>query len=155
VVAELQRQYAFDHVEPLLHDWFISFEEARRTQENIPEDEMDAEWATYKEKISHSTDSADSIRWRMDFMLRSLLEAHPTIPLKDNQRLFTQAQRLAIFRRDKGHCQVKLKCEGIKLTWDDWHCDHRIAWTSGGSTTVKNGQVACTACNLAKGATGE
>ncbi len=38
------------------------------------------EWTTYKEKISHSTDAADSIRSRMDFMLLHLLETYPKIP---------------------------------------------------------------------------
>jgi hypothetical protein len=151
IVAELLRQYAFESVKPVLHDWFLSFEASRREQEGRPEDDMDAEWAAYKEKISHSTDSADSIRWRMDYMLRHLLETHPAIPRKDNQRSFTHTQRLAIFRRDKGHCQLRINCDGAKLTWDDWHCDHRTAWTSGGSTTVENGQVACTPCNLSKG----
>lgn len=151
VIAELQKQYAFDHVKPLLRDWFLAFEGTRMSQEAKPEDEMDSEWATYKEKISHSTDSEESIRWRMDFMLRNLLEAHPAIPRKDNQRSFTHAQRLAIFRRDKGHCQLRIKCQGAKLTWDDWHCDHTKAWTAGGATTVENGQVACTPCNLSKG----
>jgi hypothetical protein len=152
VLAELLRQYAFEHVQPLFHDWFLSFEALRREQEARSQDDIDPEWATYKEKISHSTDSAESIRWRMDYMLRHLLEVYPTIPRKDNQRSFTHVQRLANFRRDKGHCQLRLRCGGAKLTWDDWHCDHRIAWTSGGQTTVENGQVACTPCNLSKGA---
>ena len=151
VVAELLRQYAFEHVKPLLHDWFVSFEASRREQEGKSEDDVDSEWATYKEKISHSTDSADSIRWRMDYMLRHLLETHPAIPRKDNQRSFTHIQRLTIFRRDRGHCQLRLKCDGAKLMWDDWHCDHRLAWTTGGPTTVENGQTACTPCNLSKG----
>ena len=153
VVAEMQRQYAFDQVKPLLSEWFIKFETIRRDQELKAEDEIDSEWASYKEKISHSTDSSDSIRWRMEFMLRNLLELHPHILRKDNQRSFTTVQRLAIFRRDKGSCQLKLKCEGIKLTWDDWHCDHFVPWTTGGQTTVENGRAACTACNLSKGAT--
>jgi len=153
VIAEMQKQYAFDEVKPLLRDWFLGFEAARRAQEEKPDDEVDPEWASYKEKISHSTDSADSVRWRMDFMLRHLLELHPTIQRKDNQRAFTHIQRLAVFRRDKGHCQLKLKCDGAKLTWDDWHCDHTTPWTSGGKTTVENGRVACSACNLSKGAT--
>jgi len=89
----------------------------------------------------------------MDFMLRHFLEAFPSLPQKDNQRSFTSAQRLAIFRRDKGHCQLKIKCRGEKVSWDDWHCDHRQPYTAGGSTTVENGQVACTPCNLSKGAT--
>ena len=44
------------------------------------------------------------------------------------------------------------KCDGVRVVWDAWHCDHNKAWTLGGRTTVENGQVACPACNLAKGA---
>ena len=152
VVSEMQKQYAFEQVRPLLRDWFLEFENVRRAQDDKPDDEVDPEWASYKEKISHSTDAGDSVRWRMDFMLRNLLERHPSIQRKDNQRGFTHVQRLAVFRRDKGHCQLKIKCGGVKLTWDDWHCDHTIPWTAGGKTTVENARVACTTCNLSKGA---
>jgi hypothetical protein len=151
MVSEMQRQYVFAQVRPLLHDWFLGFEADRRSQEEKPEDEIDAEWASYKEKISHSTDAADSVRWRMDFMLRHFLERNPAIERKDNQRDFTHIQKLAIFRRDKGICQLGIKCGGIKLTWDDWHCDHKTPWSKGGHTTVANGQVTCSACNLSKG----
>lgn len=153
MMAELQKQYVFGDAQPFVHDWFIRFEQTRREEEEKAEDEMDPEWAIYKEKISHSTDSADSIRARMDFMLRSFLGARPNIGRKDNQRSFTHAQRLAVFRRDKGLCQVQLKCKGVKVSWDDWHCDHHVAWSAGGATTVANGQVACSPCNLSKGAT--
>ena len=151
VVAELLKQYVIDDVKPRLHDWFIGFEQKRREQEAKPEDQSDPEWVSYKEKISHSTDAADSIRWRMDFMLRNLLEQVPDIRLKDNQRAFTHVQRLAIYRRDGGVCQLRIKCDGVRLTWDDWHCDHIVPWTKGGKTTVENGHVACAACNLSKG----
>ena len=68
----------------------------RQFQENLPEDEADSEWIQYKEKISHSTDSEDSIRWRMDFMLKDLFLMHPEIRLTDPKREFTPAQRLAV-----------------------------------------------------------
>lgn len=151
-ISELLNQYAFEQARPLVLDWFLNFESKRRSNEDRPDDEVDPEWASYKEKISHSTDAADSVRWRMEFMLRHFLEANPNIQTKDNQRSFTQVQRLAVFRRDKGHCQLKFKCDGVKLSWDDWHCDHIDPWTAGGKTTVKNAHVACAACNLSKGA---
>lgn len=152
VISELLRQYVIDEVKPQLHEWFINFEAIRRQQDERPEDEADPEWVTYREKISHSTDAAESIRWRMEFMLRDLLEQFPNLSRKDNQREFTHVQKLTIFRRDKGNCQLELKCAGEKVTWDDWHCDHKIPWSKGGRTTVANGQVACPACNLSKGA---
>lgn len=151
IIAELVRNYVIDDIKPKFHDWFIAFESKRIEEEQKPEDIADTEWVAYKDKISHSTDAADSIRARMDFMLRNLLENFPQLHRKDNQRDFTHLQKLAIFRRDKGLCQVKLKCQGDKLTWDDWHCDHKNPWSKGGLTTVENGQVSCSTCNLSKG----
>jgi hypothetical protein len=151
VVAELLKQYVMKEVKPKLHDWFIEFEQKRREQETKSEDDADPEWIIYKEKISHSTDAVDSIRWRMEFMMRDLLRKIPTLLLKDNQREFTHVQKLTIFRRDKGICQLKIKCDGLKLTWNDWHCDHILPWSKGGMTTVQNGHVSCATCNFSKG----
>ena len=154
VCAELLAGYVRAEFTPLLHDWFIEFEGRRREQAKLSEDEAEAEWVAYKEKISHSTDSEDSIRARMDFLLRDLLTRHADLSLTDEQRGFTPQQRLAVYRRDGGECQLRLSCEGQKVRWDMWHCDHRIPWSRGGKTTVENGQVACVACNLAKGNAG-
>jgi len=151
VFAELQRVYAMAGIKPDLRSWFLDFEAKRRSQENLDDERGDPEWVAYKERISHSTDAQESIRFRLDFMLRDLLERFPDLPLKDNQRGFTHIQKLAVFRRDNQMCQVKLKCEGIRVEWDNWHCDHKTAWSKGGATTVANGQVACPPCNLAKG----
>lgn len=151
LMAELQRSYVLSTIKLALAQWFFDFEAERRQQEAVPQDEADPEWIIYKEKISHSTDSEDSIQWRLDFVLRQLLENFPDLPTKDNQRDFTHPQRLAIFRRDKGICQLRVRCEGARVTWDSWHCDHRVPWSQGGATTVENGMVACPACNLAKG----
>ena len=150
-ISELINQYAYARIQPHLHDWFIDFESRRRRQDELDEEQADTEWVSYREKISHSTDSGDSIRARMEFMLRDLLERHPDLPRKDNLRSFTHVQKMTVFRRDKGLCQVKAKCNGEKLTWDNWQCDHRIAWSKGGKTTVENGQVACATCNASKG----
>ena len=153
VVSELLRQYVINEVRPIFHDWFIGFEQTRREQEHkILEEDLGYGWIEYREKTSHSTDAADSIRWRMEFLMRNLLEFLPTLSRKDGQRNFTHIQKLTIFRRDKGICQLKKACNGLKLTWEDWHCDHIQPWSRGGQTTVQNGQVACSDCNLSKGA---
>lgn len=152
VFAELQRVYVVNNIKPHLRDWFLGFESRRRAQDLLDADSADPEWISYSGKVSHSTDAQDSIRFRMDFMMRDLLARFPDLPLKDNERDFTHIQKLTIFRRDHQTCQVRLKCDGEKVVWDNWHCDHKLAWSKGGKTTVENGQVACPACNLAKGA---
>lgn len=151
MVMEFERQYVFKNISNKFHAWFIEFEKDREAEDKKDEDEADPEWRTYKEKTSHATDSQDSIQWRVDFLSRNLLARFPWLSRKDNLRAFTNVQRITIFRRDKKICQIRLKCKGTKVSWDNWHCDHIVAWSQGGKTTVENGQTACIPCNTSKG----
>jgi len=151
LVSHLLERYVVQNKHQQLAAWFVAFEAYRREQRELPVDQCDNEIVQYQEKTSHSTDSEDSIQWRHDYLLRKFLEAHPSLQLKDDQRLFTHDQRMAIFRRDKGICQVRLRCAGLECSWDSWEADHRIPWSQGGKTTVENGQVACLPCNGSKG----
>lgn len=152
VIAELQRVYVLAEIKAQLREWFLDFETRRRAQETLDAETAAPEWIAYKEKISHSTDAQESIRFRLDFLMRDLLSRFAGLSLKDEQRDFTYSQKLAIFRRDHQTCQLRIKCDGVQVVWDDWHCDHKVPWSKGGKTTVENGQVACPACNLTKGA---
>jgi hypothetical protein len=145
-------KYAMQGRHDALRNWFIQFETARAGQDKLTADECEPELLAYKERTSHSTDAQDSIQWRHEFLLRKFFEAVPDIELKDEQRLFSHEQRLAIFRRDGGICQLRLSCQGVKCEWDTWEADHKVAWSTGGKTTVENGQVACPQCNSSKGA---
>lgn len=150
VISELQKQYVVSEVSEKIYQWFIDFEQTRIKEDQKPDEDADPEWRTYREKISHSTDTVDSIQWRTEFLLKDLLNTFPSLSRRDNIRGFTHTQKLTIFRRDLGLCKVKIKCDGEKLKWDEWHCDHRIPWSKGGKTTVENGQASCVRCNLSK-----
>jgi hypothetical protein len=139
-------------LEQKLHDWFISFEGERKANESREEDSKDYKLVEYRRLISQSTDSEESIRKRLDVFETRFFEVCPDIESKDPQRGYSREQRLAIFRRDGGMCQLRLRCDGVKVSWDNWHADHKLAHTRGGKTTVANGQVGCPECNLAKGA---
>jgi hypothetical protein len=132
--------------------WFINFETWRKADEQRPSDERDPEMVTYQDKMSKTTDSQDSVEYRHKVLLTRLLKDIPDLAPLDPQRNFSPEQRLAIYRRHDGVCQVKIKCNGVKCNWDHWHADHKIAWSNGGQTTVENGQVSCVDCNLAKNA---
>ncbi len=69
----------------------------------------------------------------------------------DPKRNFTEEERKAIYKRDGGCCQVRLKCRGEKVSWSNAHIDHKIPHSKKGRTIISNGQVSCRACNLAKG----
>jgi hypothetical protein len=151
IISSLMEKYVISGREIEFRDWFIEFEQYRRDQEQLPEEDSDTEIVSYHEKISHSTDAFDSLDSRNIYLTRKLFEKIPNLEQKDDQRIFDQEQRLAIYRRDKGMCQLKIRCDGIKCDWDNWHADHIVPWSRGGKTTVENGQVACANCNLAKG----
>lgn len=152
IFSYLKENYDIKGRETELARWFIDFETWRKADEQNPSDIRDPEMVTYQDKMSKATDSQDSVEYRHKVLITRLLKDIPDLAPLDPQRIFSQEQRLAIFRRDDGTCQVKLKCQGVKCNWDHWHADHKVAWSNGGKTTVENGQVACVDCNLSKSA---
>jgi len=150
LVSYLLEKFDISNREQSIQDWFIAFEQYRKEQMQLPSDQADPEIIAYHEKISHSTDAYDSLQERHSYLCRKLFESITDIMQKDDQRIFTQEQRMAIYRRDKGYCQLKLLCNGEKCNWENWQADHIIPWSRGGKTTVDNGQVACPQCNREK-----
>jgi hypothetical protein len=150
IISNLLDKYVMTNTETKIYKWFIDFEIYRRNEEQKDTENCDPEILDYKDLTGHSTDAAESLKSRYEYLLRKLFEYIPDLELKDNNRSFTHEQRMAIYRRDKETCQLKIKCNGIKCDWDNWEADHRIPWSKGGKTTVENGQVACPECNKAK-----
>jgi 5-methylcytosine-specific restriction endonuclease McrA len=135
--------------ESTFREWFINFEQERRDEQNKPEDDRDSDWVRYQEKTLQAVDSKDSIEFRHEMLMTSLLLCYPELELLDPQRAFTEEQRLTIFRKYKGKCQ---NC-GKEIRWEEFHADHIVPFSKGGKTTVANGQLLCTKCNLAKATT--
>ena len=153
IASALIEAYVWKGLQKPLAEWFIAFETQRRANEEKPEDERDSSLVEYRRLTSYSTDAEESIRARVDMLERLFFLAYPEIEPIDPKRDFSHEQRLAIYRRDKGRCQLRIKCDGEKVAWDNWHADHKLPHSKGGKTTVANGILACPACNLSKGAT--
>jgi hypothetical protein len=152
IASTLVGGYAYKELSKSLADWFIGFEAARRADEQKPEDQRDPTLTEYRRLTSYSTDAEENIRSRLKTLEQSFFQAAPDLEPIDPIRAFSAEQRLAIFRRDGGLCQLRIKCNGEAVSWDNWHADHKIPHSKGGKTTVANGQLACAACNQAKGA---
>lgn len=152
LVSTLIEGYVWEDLHDALAEWFVNFETHRRANERLGDDARDPALVEYKGWTSYSTDGEESIRARVNFLERHFFTEFPGIEPKDPNRGFTHEQRLAIFRRDGGICQVKIKCDGANVGWDNWHADHIMPHSQGGKTTVSNGQLACIPCNLSKGA---
>ena len=146
LIMDLLPNYDIRNREAEIAKWFIVFE-YRRTEDELKEsEEQDPRLVVYHERISHSSDSEDSLKYRHDFLKASLLDTVPNLPQKDARRSFDEAQRQIIYRRGNGICKM---C-GTHCEWNHWEADHIIPWSRGGKTEIENGQVLCPDCNLKK-----
>lgn len=65
-------------------------------------------------------------------------------------RTISLRQRFSVFLRDGFRC---LSCGKSPLTHPgtELHCDHSVAWSKGGKTSIDNLKTLCADCNLGKG----
>lgn len=110
-------------------------------------DVEDIPYRDFKRWRSAGALSSRSFRERFKIILGKFLERLPNMELKDEKRLFDYGQKLAIYYRDNGICQI---CHH-KVQFDKSEVDHKVPWEKGGSTTVNNGQLTCGECNQKKG----
>jgi len=144
LLSKLTKEYSIKDKEKVIHDFVVEFEQKLIKAE---EKEDNVELLKYLNAISHSSDSANSIKTRDEIITNNFFLMASDIEPLDKNRGFTETQRIAIFRKDNETCQ---KCSR-KVEWEDFHADHIIPHSRGGKTSVENGQVLCSECNLKKG----
>lgn len=73
----------------------------------------------------------------------------------DSKRAFNEAERIRIYRKQSGLCQM-CKVEGksdedARVSWKVYQADHIMPWVKGGKTSEENAQVLCSTHNAQKG----
>ena len=107
------------------------------------------------ESMSRSTDGKDGIETRHDILGKFLFQGVSLMPIPklDPKRAFTHEEKLIIFHRDDGKCQ--LECSGNvcgkKLEFDNSVVDHVVPHSLQGKTEISNGRLAYNPCNIARG----
>jgi hypothetical protein len=145
LVADLLDHYNLSKYPNEFAAAYLDFETARIQNEELVEELQDAALAAYTNAAR--ADSIPDIEYRHRTLRSVIMTAIPELEPKDSRRDFSSEQRLAIFRRDGGQCQM---CSG-ELDEASFHADHIKPFSQGGKTTVANGQALCAPCNLRKG----
>lgn len=111
------------------------------------EDSGDKELVRFDFANSSGTTSEKNIKIRYDLMLKRFIEQYNPQRL-DEERLFSHKQKLEIYDRDGGVCQICSK----HLTFGDskTHYHHKDKFIEGGRTQTEKGLLVCRGCHLKK-----
>lgn len=120
-----------------------------RTQQRAGQPcKLEGDAKAYFQTIMEGTDSAVNRRAR-NKIIEDLLT--PIYKRKDPNRAFSKEQKQLLWGQKRD-----LRCPGpdcnVILDWRDVHVDHVMPHSKGGATTIENGRLLCSKCNLAKGA---
>ena len=155
LISEMNKSYVIRDHEIDFADFYIAFEEERRSFISDPSELLaagksfwDRDLYDYIEAFIRSGGTKPNFEKRHEvYKRRFLKDIHDLVP-KDPQRAFSRDERIVIWRRDNETCQG---CNQI-ITFDEMQADHITPHVDGGETTLDNAQTLCRECNARKGA---
>jgi hypothetical protein len=154
LIRHLKKHYAIGDTEKnLINKFFFAFYERWKKGE---QDDLDINiFSNNRQQSQNNLQERDIILRQIFF--EYLKSQNVSLALLDNKRLFNEAEKIIIYRRDKGLCQQCLK-DGkpeneAQVTWTQYQADHIFPYAKGGQTTIDNAQVLCAYHNVRKSAT--
>lgn len=144
LTAEMIESYNIGDFAEEIGKAYLEFEVRRIANEEHPEESQDPKLAAFTDAAR--ADSIPDIQYRHIYLRDVVLLGAPKVARKDDDRNFSDEQRLALFVRDGGIC---CSC-GKSCEQGAFHADHIMPHSKGGKTSLANGQLLCVACNLKK-----
>jgi hypothetical protein len=143
LAAYLLDNYAMEEQKDNLRAFFAEFYQASAISSRSGETEL----IDFNLAVSRGTTSQANIKLRYQIVLRRFLDKYNPSRL-DEKRLFTDDQKIAIFRRDRERCQV---CHRkLSFGHPGTHFHHKDRYIEGGRTEIDNGILVCRDCHLNK-----
>jgi len=152
LVRHVRKNYVISpKIEEAIYNFYIEFHE--RWKKNDPEDVDIVIFTSNRQQSLANIQERDIIFRQLFFEF--LNKNNIQIMSKDDKRAFNEAQRIKIYRSDKGLCQMCLE-EGksekeSKVAWSEYQADHVKPHARGGETEIENSQVLCKYHNQSKG----
>ena len=145
VVSHLLKTYDLSNYHNEFAEAYLDFETLRIENREKSEDKQDGKLTAFTDALR--SDDVASMEYRHRTLIEEIITRIPSLKTLDGQRSFTQDQRVVIYHKFDKKCAI---C-GTTVEQDNFHVDHIVPFSKGGTTTVGNGQLSCPSCNLAKG----
>ncbi len=143
VICDLKDTYKINGYEKEITKAFIEIEVLRAEEREKPEDEQNPQILNFNDAAR--ADDPVRLKYRHDFLktwILSKIEAIEPIDV-DVRRIFSHEQRMALYWRSHGKCQI---CDE-KISQDNFDADHIKRHSDGGKTILSNGRALCVNCN--------
>lgn len=141
LTSYLRDNYAMKNQKRHLHDFVMEFHHLFIDPSEIENRELSGFYMANRA----ATNSQESIEKRHKIIKKRFLKAYNPKRLDEN-RLFTDKQKLKIYDRDDGRCQ---KCSTVlKYRNNNTQYHHKDRYIDGGKTEVENGILVCVKCHL-------
>jgi len=153
LLRHLLKFYVWDKGErELFRQFTLDFYERWNASKN---DDADIQLFSNKRQQSGAEIEARHQIIRQVFFDYAKNHAH-VLTTKDTRRAFSEGERIAIYRKENGHCS-KCVAEGKPdkeciVPWAEYDADHVIPHSIGGQTIITNAQLLCRYHNQQKGA---
>ena len=117
----------------------------------------DIPWVNFTAALSNAGYAQNRIQERHDILVSFILGESPGAKVKarDNQRVFSMEQKIAIWERAKRQCEWRDPKTGKRCGKKFDHprkaeADHTVMWKDNGPTSVENGRLLCVQHNRAR-----
>lgn len=153
LLRHLDKHYVFEDKEKeLFRDFVLDFHD--RWKERKEDDRDILIFADNRQQSGGEIEVRDRVIRQLFF--EYTLDKGYEMLTKDDRRGFSEAERIKIYRRDDGLCQMCLE-EGLpekeaQVPWSEYEADHVVPHVKGGPTDIENAQVLCERHNREKGA---
>lgn len=132
----------YPEVREFLHEFYERWQKQ-------PDDDTDV--LQFRDK---NQQNGDAITQRDIIIRQNFWDTDPSISPTDEQRLFSKAQRIQIYRDQNGLCEMCLEEgkpeEEARVPWDEFDADHIVPHSEGGETSLENARLLCYSHNRAR-----
>lgn len=154
LLRHLRRYYVFNEDERLLFREFVYDFFGRVSGKDGVSDTV-VQFVENRQQDPTATAERERII-RHEFFTFASQKGHDILA-KDSRRAFNEAERIAIYRKGRGRCQLCVQADKPDretiVPWNEFEADHVLPHSQGGQTLIENGQVLCREHNRRKGAT--